>query len=161
VFLPFITFIVALYVVQIATLIIWKVKLIIYPEKREIVGTPESLLLLVPCYNESKEELQRSLDSLVAQKHLKAHPLGIVIICDGRVRGPGMTETTADCLLNQILTEKTSCITMAQAYLGWDKTEVDIILQRGFYKGIPYMCIVKTQNRGKRDGIILARSFGK
>ena len=81
-------------------------------------------------------------------------------MCDGRVRGPGMKESTADALLNTILTEKTLSVHMKKAYISWDKYPMDIILQKGTYKGMPYMCIVKMQNKGKRDGLILLRSFG-
>lgn len=122
---------------------------------------PESLLLIIPCYNESEDELRRSLDSLVEQKHIEDHPFGIVIVCDGQVRGPGMSETTSSCLLNTILTEKSYRENIPEAYLAWDKQHVDIILQKGKYRGVPYMLIVKLQNSGKRDGLILVRSFGK
>lgn len=131
-----------------------------FPEKRNPAPeTPESLLLIIPCYNESEDELRRSLDSLVEQKHIEQHRHGIVIVCDGRVRGPGMSETTADCLLNTILTEKTSRRKIPNAYLSWEKHDADVILQRGTYRGVPYACIIKLQNSGKRDGLILIRSL--
>jgi hypothetical protein len=146
--------------IVVITLCLWLTLRYFYPEKREPASeTPESLLLIVPCYNESEEELRRSLDSLVEQKNIEQHSCGIVIICDGRVRGPGMSETTANCLLNTILTEKTSRRMISNAYLAWDKQDADVILQRGTYRGVPYMCIIKLQNSGKRDGLILIRSL--
>jgi chitin synthase len=33
------------------------------------------------------------------------------------------------------------------------------VVQKGTYGGIPYLCIIKEQNQGKRDGLILVRSF--
>jgi len=134
----------------------------IWPE-RKLPPSPkdESLILIVPCYNESEQELRQSLDSLASQKHIADHPLGIVIVCDGRVRGPGMTQTTADCLLHTILTESTLSVTIRKAYMGWDKHFSDIIVQKGVYKNVPYFCIVKMENAGKRDSLILVRSFGR
>lgn len=34
-----------------------------------------------------------------------------------------------------------------------------ISLQKGFYKGIPYICVVKAQNQGKRDSLVFLRSM--
>lgn len=161
IFLPFITFGVAVNFTVVVTLVLWKAVRFVFPEKKLAPPeTPESLMLIIPCYNESEDELRRSLDSLVEQKGIDQHRKAIFIICDGRVRGPGMEETTADSLLNTILLDKTLSVHIKDAYMGWDKQPMDIIMQKGTYKGLPYMCIVKMQNRGKRDGLILLRSFG-
>lgn len=161
IFLPFIAFGVAVMVVVVFTLILWKIKHVMLPE-RKLPASPkdEPLILIVPCYNESESELRQSLDSLAAQRNIEEHPVGIVIVCDGRVRGPGMDQTAADCLLHNILTEKTLSVTIRKAYMGWDKHASDIILQKGTYKNVPYLCIVKMENAGKRDSLILVRSFG-
>lgn len=71
-----------------------------------------------------------------------------------------MAQTTADCLLHTILTESTLSVTIRKAYMGWDKHPSDIILQKGVYKNVPYLCIIKMENAGKRDSLILVRSFG-
>jgi chitin synthase len=34
-----------------------------------------------------------------------------------------------------------------------------IQLQKGYYKGIPYICVVKDQNQGKRDSLVFIRSM--
>lgn len=161
IFLPFITFGVAVNDAVVVSLVLWKIKHLILPERKNPASPKdESLILIVPCYNESEQELRQSLDSLVNQRLIDDHPLGIVIVCDGRVRGPGMTQTAADCLLHKILTERSLRVLMRKAYMGWDKQPSDIILQKGIYKGVPYLCIVKLQNAGKRDSLILVRSFG-
>jgi chitin synthase len=161
VFLPFITFGVAVNLMVVITLLLWLAFRFARPEKKlPAPETPESLMLIIPCYNENEEELRKSLDSLVEQEGIDQHQKAVFIICDGRARGPGMTETTGDCLLNTILTEKTSCALIKNAYMAWDKEPMDIMLQKGTYRGLPYMCIVKMTNKGKRDGLILLRSFG-
>lgn len=36
---------------------------------------------------------------------------------------------------------------------------MDVVVQRGQYKGTPYVCLIKQQNQGKRDSLIAVRSF--
>lgn len=131
----------------------------ISPEKQTIPEKPESLVLVIPCYNETKEELLKSLNSLVSQKNIDQHPRAVMIICDGKVRGPGMDKTTADYLFEDILVQKDYRIRIPAAYLAWDQQFMDIEVQKGTYNGIPYFCIVKQQNQGKRDSLIVIRSF--
>jgi chitin synthase len=120
---------------------------------------PESMVLLLPCYNETPEEVRKSLDSLVEQTDLSRHRKAIMIVVDGRVRGPGVEKTTADYLMEDILTGKSVRQILPNAYNSWDHTEMDVTVQQGTYGGIPYLCIVKEKNRGKRDSLILIRSF--
>lgn len=131
----------------------------VFPEKQIIPERPESLVLVIPCYNETKEELLKSLNSLVSQKNIDQHPRAIMIICDGKVRGPGMDKTTADYLFEDILAQKDYRVRIPAAYLAWDQQFMDIEVQKGTYNGIPYFCIVKQQNQGKRDSLIVIRSF--
>lgn len=157
--LPLITATVALNVAMIGSLIFNKLWRSISPETRTPMEEPESMVLLIPCYNETKEELERSLDSLVSQQNIEHHKQAIMVICDGKVRGPGMEKTTADYLLEDILTHKTSRKYIRGAYTAWDQQPMDVVLQRGTYQGLPYLCMVKQQNQGKRDGLIVVRSF--
>jgi chitin synthase len=161
IFLPFITFGVTVNFVVVLTLILWKGFRLIHPERKlPMPKTPETLMFIIPCYNENEEELRKSLDSLVEQKGIEQHQKAVFIVCDGRARGPGMDKTTGDCLLNTILIEKSSSVQIRSAYMAWDKEPMDIILQKGKYRGLPYICIVKMTNKGKRDSLILLRSFG-
>lgn len=148
--------------IVVITLLLWLVFRWIRPQKKDPAPVnPESLMLIIPCYNENEEELRKSLDSLVEQRGIEQNKQCVFIICDGQARGPGMTQTTGECLLDTILTNKTSRIHMKNAYMAWDKEPMDAIIQKGTYRGLPYMCIVKTTNKGKRDGLILLRSFGQ
>ena len=117
------------------------------------------MVLLLPCYNETLEECRKSLDSLVAQTGISEHKKAIIIVVDGQARGPEMKKTTAEYLLEDILTGLSVRQFIPAAYTSWDHTEMDVIVQQGSYGGIPYLCIVKEKNKGKRDGLILIRSF--
>jgi len=131
----------------------------IMPEKEDIPSNPESMVMLLPCYNETREECLRSLDSLVEQININEHKKAIMIVCDGRVRGVGMEKTTADYLLEDILTGPSTRESIEDAYTAWDNTSMDVVVQKGLYGGIPYFCIIKQQNQGKRDSLLLVRSF--
>ena len=158
-FLPFITITVALNCIMVMSIIFHYILHHIHPEKQILPEGPESMVLLLPCYNETPEECRKSLDSLVAQTGISEHKKAIIIVVDGQASGPGMKKTTAEYLLEDILTGLSVRQLIPAAYTSWDHTEMDVIVQQGSYGGIPYLCIVKESNRGKRDGLILIRSF--
>jgi len=159
VFLPLITLTVALNTIMIFSVILFRLKRLCLPEKKIKPENPENIVYVVPCYNETPEELTRSLDSLVNQKGIEQHRKSIIIVCDGRVRGPGMSKTTAESLFEDILIVRTSRRRVASAYYGWTHEMLNVMTQTGTYKGIPYFCIVKLQNQGKRDSLVCVRSF--
>ena len=159
IFLPFITVTAALNCIMVFSVIFHTLLHRVVPEKEDIPTSPETMVYILPCYNENKEECMHSLDSLVAQVDIDQHQKAIMIVCDGRVRGPGMEKTTADYLLDDILTNKSSREYIRAAYTGWDHSEMDVVIQKGTFGGIPYLCIIKEQNQGKRDSLIVVRSF--
>ena len=157
--LPLITATVALNSVMVFSVILRRIWNHFRPEKIIMPATPEPMVFVIPCYNETKEEMLNSLDSLVSQKKVEQHKHAVIIICDGKVRGPGMEKSTGDYLLQDILTHRTKRKYITGAYTAWDQQPMDVVVQTGTYGGVPYMCIVKQQNQGKRDGLIVVRSF--
>ncbi|EHK21143.1 glycosyltransferase family 2 protein [Trichoderma virens Gv29-8] len=127
--------------------------------RKEVIPTePEKLVLLLPCYNETREELTRSLDSLVEQKEIDRHPKLIFIIVDGNVRGPGMEKTTQQYLLEDILAQG-PFRRFENGYRARDGLFMPVKVQHGYYKGLPYIFVGKSYNQGKRDSLCFARSF--
>lgn len=157
--LPFITATVCVNCIMIASLGVRLVKTKIRPTYKSMPESPERIVMLIPCYNETKDEIRKSLDSLVAQTGIESHSKAIMIVCDGQVRGPGMEKTTAEYLMQDILIDSPESEYFPKAYLAWDQQYMDIACKSGTYGGIPYLCIVKKQNQGKRDSLILIRSF--
>lgn len=157
--IPIISIAVALNTVMVISLTIIRSWKRLKPTERIVPATPESLILLVPCYNETQEELTRSLDSLIEQDKIDDHQQAILIICDGRVRGPGMSKTCADTLLDDVLTDKDDRRHFIGGYTAWDQQPMDLVVQTGRYRNLPYICLIKGQNQGKRDSLILVRSF--
>ena len=159
VYLPFIAFPLVLNCIMIVSLICFKLRNMIRPERIIEPDHTEDLVMIMPCYNETLEECTKSLDSLVDQVGIEHHKRGIMVVCDGRVRGPGMEKTTADHLLEDIFVDRTHREKIKNAYRAWDGTMMDLEMSRGLYKGVPYYCIVKERNQGKRDSLIIIRSF--
>jgi cellulose synthase/poly-beta-1,6-N-acetylglucosamine synthase-like glycosyltransferase len=160
IYLPFISLPLALNCCMIVSIFFFTIRNRIRPEPRPLRPVkPENMVLLMPCYNETYNECTRSLDSLVAQVGVEQHAKAILVICDGRVRGPGMEKTTGQYLNEDILVDRTHCEVIRDAHVAWDGQLMAIELTRGTYKGVPFCCIVKQQNQGKRDSLIVARSF--
>ncbi|KAH8653342.1 chitin synthase-domain-containing protein [Xylariales sp. PMI_506] len=160
IYLPFISLPLVLNCIMIFLIIIYSLKNQVFRPKRTIPAAPENMVLLMPCYNETFEECTRSLDSLVGQVNVDQHRKAIMIVCDGKVRGPGMTKTTAQYLADDILAgASTERMFLRSAYLAWDGQLMDVECIKGVYKGVPFYCIIKQQNQGKRDSLILSRSF--
>ncbi|KAM5351097.1 hypothetical protein ACJ41O_003820 [Fusarium nematophilum] len=126
--------------------------------KEDAPGEPEKMVLLLPCYNETYDELTRSLDSLIAQKKIENHSRVIFIVVDGNVRGPGMAKTTQGYLLEDIL-EPGPSRDFENGYRARDGLFMPVKTQTGYYKGIPYVFVGKRYNQGKRDSLCFARSL--
>jgi chitin synthase len=144
---------------MIASIGLFKLKNTILPESIIEPSHLESMVMVMPCYNETLDECTRSLDSLVYQTRIEENKKSIMVICDGRVRGPGMEKTTAEYLMDDILVNRHRHETIKHAYKGWDGQDMDIEVTMGSYKGVPFYCIVKEKNKGKRDSLIVIRSF--
>ncbi|KAK4458615.1 chitin synthase-domain-containing protein [Cladorrhinum samala] len=160
IYFPFICLPLALNVCMIASITFFVVKRFMFGEEKVIPEEPENIAYVLACYNETSEECTKSLDSLVAQEGIDRHKQAIMIICDGKVRGPGMAKTTAASLIDDILVDPTDRRLIRGAYTAWDGQTMDVEVSRGVYRGkIPFLCIVKQQNQGKRDSLIVIRSF--
>lgn len=159
IYLPFISLPLVLNCIMIASIIFFSVRNSIRPEKIIEPDHTETLIMIMPCYNETLDECTRSLDSLVNQTDIDHHKKAIMVICDGRVRGPGMEKTTAAYLMEDIFVDQVHREKIKSAYTAWDGQAMDVEIAHGLYKGVPFYCIVKEQNQGKRDSLIVVRSF--
>jgi chitin synthase len=144
---------------MIASIICFTLRNLIKAEKIIEPDHIENLVMIMPCYNETLEECTKSLDSLVNQVGIDSHKRSIIVMCDGRVRGPGMEKTTAQYLKDDIFVGKIHSEKIRGAYRAWDGQAMDVDISWGYYKGVPFYCIIKEQNQGKRDSLIVVRSF--
>jgi chitin synthase len=124
---------------------------------------PTEYAFVIPTYNESKEELYNSLDSLTKQissipSNLKRDTNIMIIVCDGKVKGKGNNKSTDKILIEDILHKNiTNKITYRNAYVTWENKNNSIDLYSGVYNDTPYILIVKENNYGKRDSLVLVR----
>jgi chitin synthase len=123
-----------------------------YDIKRSI--DPKNYIYLVPCYNESEEELTNTFNSIIDQRTVKKDKRAMMIICDGKVTGYGNNLSTDKILLN-IFNKYNYKNNFSYTTR---ENEINIVdLYMGEYKNIDYILIIKHKNYGKRDSIVLAR----
>jgi chitin synthase len=55
---------------------------------------PINYTYIVPCYNESENELRDSINSITIQQHIPGDKRSVIIICDGKVTGSENDKST-------------------------------------------------------------------
>lgn len=119
---------------------------------------PTTIAMVLACYCESYEDLMRTLDSLSEQERVEHHKKMFIIIVDGQVKGKGMEKSTDRVLVEDIFAPTEEHF-FPIGYESWDGVINGIYASAGVHNGIPYCCIVKKRNLGKRDGLILVRTL--
>jgi chitin synthase len=116
--------------------------------------TARNYVYVVPCYNESKSELQGALDALVRQRVVPGDKCLLLVVCDGVVVGQNNTQSTADILLDIFALERHT-----YKYKYKNEKGETLCLYRGTYAGgqLPFVLCIKLKNRGKRDSLVLVR----
>ncbi|KAI9140059.1 chitin synthase-domain-containing protein [Paraphysoderma sedebokerense] len=127
------------------------------PELNEEKGSERHVLMVIPCYTETKTEIQRTVDSVVNQK--KTFPCRVVlgIVVDGEVVGKGNAVPTSK-LVQELLGFDDNLI-QTYDYVSWKGLSMSIRVVHGIYQSIPYVVLMKSQNQGKKDSLILIRSL--
>jgi len=118
----------------------------------------DNYIYLVPCYNESKQELKSTLDSLDRQLLFHKDNKLLIIICDGKVKGSGNNKSTDRILTEDILNNTNNNI-FIKAYKSWDGEYNNLDIYNGKYKSLNYILLIKDKNIGKRDGLTLIRKL--
>lgn len=126
--------------------------------KDETPDPLEKLVMILPCYNEDRAEVEASLGSLVDQVKIDGHTRLIMVVVDGDVKAPGEDKTTQDFLLNDMFAGGTR-ETFTNGYCARDGFFMPCTVQHGMYRGVPYVVVGKHYNQGKRDSLCFARSF--
>lgn len=126
--------------------------------KDEVPASLEKFVMILPCYNEDRDEVETSLASLVDQEKIEGHTRIIMVVVDGDVKAPGESKTTQDFLLNDMFAGGKR-ETFQNGYCARDGFFMSVTVQHGTYKGVPYVIVGKRHNQGKRDSLCFARSF--
>lgn len=117
-----------------------------------------SLSYIIPCYNETKNELLNTIDSLEKQKNVDIHKKIIIIVCDGKVKNIKEEKRTDEILVNDIYKDYiVENIFIEKAYKTWDDEWNNLSIFTGNKNNIPFIILVKDKNYGKRDSLVLVR----
>jgi chitin synthase len=122
----------------------------------------KNYIYVIPCYNESEDELTKSLNSLVLQRNVKNDKRSILIICDGIATGKNNSIST-DKIIKKLLCINSNEIGEYYDYKTWDNERNIIKIFTGVYNHlnemIEFILIIKNTNYGKRDSLVLARKL--
>jgi chitin synthase len=120
--------------------------------------TPATIAMVLACYCENYDELMATLESLHAQEDIEQHKKMFLVIVDGQVKGKGMAKSTDRILVEDIFKpEREEWFPVG--YESWDGVINGIYACAGIWRDVPYVCLVKKRNLGKRDGLILVRTL--
>jgi chitin synthase len=114
----------------------------------------KNYVYVIPCYNESEDELTTSINSLVNQNNTIDDKRLLFIVCDGMVKGVN-NELSTDKILKKIL--KINETADYYDYMTWDNTTNIVKVYCGQYQSLDYILFVKEKNYGKRDSLVLVR----
>jgi chitin synthase len=117
----------------------------------------KTVLMILPCFTESEEELKRSVDSIIEQKG--NHKSVLVIIVDGENTGKGNALPTFEICEKLVQDENTKyeCF----SYWSWKEMHVEVRCKSGYVgeTGVPYILMIKEKNMGKKDSLIIIREL--
>jgi len=119
---------------------------------------PRNYLYVIPCYNETKSELLKTLNSIANQRIVYGDKRLFMVICDGS--WPGQNST--DKVLKEILGVGESEGDFE--YKTWSGVNTVTIYKGLFghgyhYTPVPYILAIKKNNVGKRDSLTLLRQL--
>jgi chitin synthase len=144
---------------SISVLLLWGNRMIYGKDNRKIFrNNKNSYVYIVPTFNESYDEIKTTIDSLSEQILTEKDNKMMIIICDGKIRGKGNNKNTDRILIEDILNNNISQKKQFKnAYITWDNKTNNLDIYDGKYNNLNYMLIVKHENYGKRDGLVLLR----
>jgi chitin synthase len=124
-------------------------------ENKQIIN--KNILYLLPCYNESYDELNNTINSFIDQVNLFRINKILIICCDGMVTGKNNCMST-NKILEQILKDYIiETIYYKDAYKTWTNEYNNVYLSYGKIRNLPFVLIIKENNIGKRDSVTLIR----
>ncbi len=113
----------------------------------------KNIAIVVPCYNENKEELNLTFDSIFRQKNIEDNKKILFVICDGKNKKTKTHEHLIDIFnLNNV--EKHE---FKFGYKTWDDKYEPLTIYCGIKNNMNFIIFIKDNNKGKRDSLTLIR----
>ncbi len=166
------------FVISSSSILLFLQRMFFKKENKNIRIDPKNYLYVVPCYNESEEELKNTLNSLTLQRTVSGDKRMLFIVCDGTVKGKHKkpkndlilqnildinqeSHITTDLILKKLLNVQD--LGEVYEYKTWDGNINYIKIYKGTYKylveSIDFVLCIKQNNYGKRDSLVLVRKL--
>ena len=125
---------------------------------------PSNYIYVLPCYNETEEEINNTVKSIIKQNNIDKHTKKLIIICDGKIQrkknnlNNKIEKRTDEILIDIIFKDsiKKKYI-LKNAYKTWDNKWNDLDIYTGTINNLDFIILIKTYNIGKRDSLTLLR----
>jgi chitin synthase len=129
-------------------------------------NTNEKFIYVLPCYNETENELNNTINSILEQSNVENYNKLLVVICDGKINSESGKGLRTDKILTNIIFKDyiKEKVEYEKAYKTWNydyKNNIDewnnLEIHLGKIKGLKFIIIIKPVNLGKRDSLTLIR----
>lgn len=127
-----------------------------------IISKPYRIIYVVPCYNETHDEIARTIKSIFEQKNPCGYSRQLVVICDGKIPRKNKNDPRLDeILVNDIFKDQIlDKHIFVNAYKTWDNKLNNLELYTGKLNNeLDFILIIKPINYGKRDSLALVRNL--
>ncbi|KAH0138057.1 glycosyltransferase family 2 protein, partial [Aureobasidium melanogenum] len=136
-----------------------KVRLLLGPPEEELEVPTMDYATAVSFSNESFEDIQSTLDSLVDQKDVDMHKNLLLISCNDNVWNSESAKSTTRIILENILTNIVDEAKFQMPRDGPDAGFDNMWCRRGIYKGLPYILMIKEGMTNRVEFVDLIRNL--
>ncbi|KAG9594911.1 glycosyltransferase family 2 protein, partial [Aureobasidium melanogenum] len=136
-----------------------KARLLLNPPEEELEIPTMDYATAVSFSNESFEDIQSTLDSLVDQKDVDMHKNLLLISCNDNVWNSDSSKSTTRIILENILTNIVDEAKFQMPHDGPDPGFDNMWCRRGIYKGLPYVLMIKEDMTNKVEFVDLIRNL--
>lgn len=117
----------------------------------EINNNCPGVMIFIPCYNESKETINKTLESVLNENYLTELKTMFIVV-DGKVKSNKNDSETYLYLLQILGISEEEKIT-----INYSSNILDIYF--GYYNSVKYILIIKEENMSKKDSFVLAQKY--
>ncbi|KAI4724566.1 hypothetical protein E4T49_07697 [Aureobasidium sp. EXF-10728] len=136
-----------------------KARLLLRPQREEPEVPAMDYATVISFSNESFEDIQSTLDSLVDQKDVDMHKNLLLISCNDNVWNSDYAKSTTRIILEHILTNIVDEAKFRMPRDGPGTGYDTMWCRRGIYKGLPYVLMVKEGVTKRTDVLDLSRNL--
>lgn len=134
-------------------------------DKKHIEINNKNIVYCIPCYNESKSDINKNINSYLTQTNVDTHKKMLIIICDGMGNiGKYNDKSTDYILVNEIFKDYIDNYYFIQEAYQSDGDDYNgLHIYSGNYQHLEnntdFILIIKENNKGKKDTLFLIRSL--